>query len=1006
MINRRFFLKSVTAGTALATLGHVPEAKAMMQKLMPDASFCLESGRALPLIAEADLVVVGGSSRAVAAAVAAARTGAKVFLIASLSYPGDDICGSFLYDLKKGEQPETALARKVFLQAAHPTPLYVKSVLENELINHNIGFLYSSFVTNLLTDPTGRPSGVVIANRSGRQAIRCKAIIDATHTASVARMSGVTLTPFNVEKQSFQYTVVGNKVKEDPQIRKAEVLPFTFQNNGKEYPVTRYTFEFAPKDNSYATLNEIEQTIRDLTWDPDQGDSADQLWYIPGSSIYGRQSYQDSFTEVRDIPYEAFCPKQTDAIRVLGPCADIARSTVDTLMRPVHAMAMGDILGEYVAGEIAALPMPEEVKLLPSSGKATDYGQIGERLQPLRPSTTLGTIHSQRDALPVLGTYDVVVMGGGTAGAPAGISAARQGAKTLVLEYLHGLGGIGTLGLIGIYWDGYREGFTVEIDKGVRDMAPLDHPRQRKEWKNSYNADWKMEWYRRELRKAGAEIWFGVLGCGALVEDNVVKGLVVATPEGRGVILANKVIDSTGSADIAIAAGASFSYTGKESIAVQGAGLSKIGPTDYYNNNDWAFIDDTDILNVTGIYVQAKVKHAGQYDIVKLPQTRERRRVVGDYTISVYDVLNHRHYSDTISYHKSSFDTHGMIIDPYFILSPPMVRHTIYDADVPLRSLLPKGLEGIIVTGLGASAHRDAMPVIRMQSCLQDQGYAVGYLAAMCVREKKKIRKIDLKKVQRSLVQMGNLPARVLQDRDFKGYENKELEQAAQTVADNYKGLEILLTEPRKCITLLSKQMEQTTLPEERVMLASVLCILGDARYASVLEEKIRSYTQWDEGWHYTGMGQFGMCLSRLDALLMALGNARQESSLPVILEKAALLQPEDYFSHFRALTMALESIKSREAVSALAQMLTLPGMRYHSIGSYEEARENVVPNVEDVSTRNKALKELHVARALYLCGDADSLGEKVLKRYADGLEGHYARYASELLQLRTDSAK
>ncbi|MCQ5300147.1 hypothetical protein NE644_22370 [Blautia wexlerae] len=30
-------------------------------------------------------------------------------------------------------------------------------------------------------------------------------------------------------------------------------------------------------------------------------------------------------------------------------------------------------------------------------------------------------------------------MGGGTAGASAGISAAKQGANTLVFEYLHGL---------------------------------------------------------------------------------------------------------------------------------------------------------------------------------------------------------------------------------------------------------------------------------------------------------------------------------------------------------------------------------------------------------------------------------------------------------------------------------------------------------------------------------------------------------------------------------------
>ena len=54
-----------------------------------------------------------------------------------------------------------------------------------------------------------------------------------------------------------------------------------------------------------------------------------------------------------------------------------------------------------------------------------------------------------------------------------------------------------------------------------------------------------------------------------------------------------------------------------------------------------------------------------------MPQTRERRRIIGEHIISVYDVINQRRYSDTISFHKSSFDTHGMIIDPYFILNPP-----------------------------------------------------------------------------------------------------------------------------------------------------------------------------------------------------------------------------------------------------------------------------------------------------------------------------------------------
>ena len=110
------------------------------------------------------------------------------------------------------------------------------------------------------------------------------------------------------------------------------------------------------------------------------------------------------------------------------------------------------------------------------------------------------------------------------------------------------------MGRIGIYWDGYREGFTKEIDKGVKEMAPCDHPRQL-HGDDRFPFDWKTEWYRREIRKAGGRIWFGVFGAGAYTEDGKVKGVLVATPEGLGVVLADIVIDSTGSGDIAIAAG-------------------------------------------------------------------------------------------------------------------------------------------------------------------------------------------------------------------------------------------------------------------------------------------------------------------------------------------------------------------------------------------------------------------------------------------------------------------
>lgn len=998
MITRRDFLKVTAAGGALASLGNVTEAKATLQAVVPDSALCHESARKIPVIAEADLVVCGGSSRAVAAAVAAAKAGSTVYLVGYMPYLGDDICGSHLYERGKDEPLQTALARKLFPGKGYPTPLHIKKVLEDELIDNQVGFLYSSYVTNVLTDASGKPAGVVIANRSGRQAIRCKAVIDATHNAAVANLFGAARKPFEAGAQEFQYTVVGNTPKEAPEIVHTEKLPLPITVGNKSYPATRYTFRLPLGDDSYAALMEAEHTIRTLTWDLEQVDSSDLLWYIPQQTIISEQSCREHPASIRKLPMQSFKSGNIANLWILGPCAEIPRDSAACLMRPANALFIGEILGEQIAGQIKVLSMPAQALVRQGTGKASHYGQIGELLTPLRPSAQQGWVDSPAGALPVWGSYDVIVLGGGTAGASAGISAARQGANTLLLEYLHALGGLSTVGMIGRYWDGFRGGFTAQIDKAVYEMAPPDHPRRLPQPDTEFPADWKIEWYRRELLKAGGKLWYGVLGCGALTENKEVKGVVVSTPFGRGVILSKVLIDSTGSADIAIAAGAPFDYTGKKTIAVQGAGTGKWAPGDHYNNNDWLFVDDTDILDVSRAYIQAKTKLAGQYDLVKMPQTRERRRIIGDYTISVYDVINHRRYPDTLSFHKSSFDTHGMITDPFFILNPPEKRHKIYDADVPLRCLLPEGLEGILTTGLGASAHRDAMPVIRMQPCLQNQGYAVGYLSALCIKENKSLRKVDLKKVQQHLVKIGNLPERVLTDKAFKGYSNAEMQKAAVRVTDHYQGLEILLTDHVRCLRLISKQMSEAVLPQEKIILASILCMLGDSSQSAVLADAVRDYAAWDEGWHYTGMGQFGMCLSPLDALITALGNAKEAATLPIVLDKAKRLEPEDYLSHFRAIAMATEAIGSKEAVPVLAELLTAPGVRGHAIGSYAEARSSAVPDLNDVSTRNRALKELHLARALYQCGDKDQIGETVLRQYAKGLQGHYARYANELL--------
>ena len=148
MLTRRDFLKVTAIGGAFASIGSMNEAKAAVKPVLPDEAFAYESGRKIPLIAETDLVVVGGSARAVAAAVAAAKSGCRVFLVCDLPYLGEEICASHLYEREKGEELRTALSRRIFQSASIPTPMTVKKVLEDALIDNGVKFLYSSYATN------------------------------------------------------------------------------------------------------------------------------------------------------------------------------------------------------------------------------------------------------------------------------------------------------------------------------------------------------------------------------------------------------------------------------------------------------------------------------------------------------------------------------------------------------------------------------------------------------------------------------------------------------------------------------------------------------------------------------------------------------------------------------------------------------------------------------------------------------------------------------------------
>ncbi len=864
-------------------------------------------------------------------------------------------------------------------------PLQIKRALDEALLAAGVRFLYGSVATDVLRDETGTPAGIAMANRAGRQAVVAKVIIDATDRAWVARMAGAAFRPFPAGAQTAQRVVVGGEARTGEGME-ARVIPPPFRRGSQTYDLIAYTLKLPLADGGWGSWAEAEQRARDVTYHPDQQFTSDMLFQVPPDAMKGQAQESGGWPGVPGLPLGAFQPVDVPHVFVLGGCADLPRDQAAKLLRPLALMDMGARIGQAAAEQAKRRGAPKGVKVTRKPGKVTGdavvAGEVREFLGGVRPTQTLPRIPQEQRTLPVLGEYDVVVIGGGTSGAPAGIAAARQGAKTLVVEYLYGLGGVGTLGAISSYYWGNRVGFTKEVP-GERNW-PIEQ---------------RMEWWRSELRKAGGELWFGTLGCGALVDDGRVRGAVVATPEGRGVVLADVVIDATGNADVAAAAGAPCVYTDGSDIAMQGTGLParRLGAS--YTNTDYTIVDETDMMDVWHVFVYAKVKAGKAFDLGQLIDTRERRRIVGDYTISVLDQVNQRTFPDTVVETYSNFDTHGYTIDPYFALVNPDKKG--WRTHMPLRAFLPKGLEGILVVGLGVSAHRDAIPVIRMQPDIQNGGYAAGVAAAMAAKKGVPPRQIDVRALQRHLVKVGNLPESVLKEEDTYPMPTDQIGEAVASAKDGYKGVGILLAHPDLALPRLREAYGAVTSDQHKLIYAHILAVLGDETGLDALTSAVQAAPELGEGWHYKSAGQFGHNMSRLDTLIYALGCTGDRRALPALLGKLKLLSPEEAFSHHRAIALALEKIGDPAAAAPLAALLAKPGYRGHTLTTVDKAidRERKSPEWATTVPRSLAIRELLLGRALYRCGDKDGIGRAILTAYTKDLRGHLARHAHAVLE-------
>lgn len=381
------------------------------------------------------------------------------------------------------------------------------------------------------------------------------------------------------------------------------------------------------------------------------------------------------------------------------------------------------------------------------------------------------TIEVGGEELPVLGRTQVVVVGGGPAGAMAAIAAGRQGARVTLVEPQPFLGGVATGGAIHYYYWGVNGGLQDELDRRDHELGERIAAATR-----GFHPEARKVELERMAEEAGVELRLRTCAVGAVMDGAVVRGVVVDGPQGRGAILADVTIDCTGDADVAAMAGAQFDY-GREGDGLAMAysltpGVSREQWQVWHANYDAGWVDPTDPWDYARGFLDAR-RYLWRQDYAAADRMyfcapvlglRESRQVVGDYVLTLDDLFAGLRCGDTIGRVRSHYDNHARD----YLTESHQARVWVdvtgnwkagMECDLPYRCLLPRGIEGLLVAGRCISQTHDAEQALRMQKDMQRIGEAAGIAAALAALQGATPRAVDLAALQRELIKSGVLTA-------------------------------------------------------------------------------------------------------------------------------------------------------------------------------------------------------------------------------------------------------
>ncbi len=413
--------------------------------------------------------------------------------------------------------------------------------------------------------------------------------------------------------------------------------------------------------------------------------------------------------------------------------------------------------------------------------------------------------------LTVKDEVDVLVLGSGPAGVSAAICAARQGAKTMLIEQCGCVGGIATAGLMS-HWTGNTRGGIYEeiIEKSKEDGF---NPQR-------INPEKLKTVLLEMLSKADVKLMLYTFASKPIMEGEKITGVIVESKSGREVIFAKIIIDATGDGDIAAKCGVPY-IKGRESDGkMQPATLMfKVGGVDesrgvfpeaFEQNPDVPMgkiqdlarehipfpaghallytstlpgivtcnmtncvdIDgtDTDSLTKAELVCRSQIDYIVRFlqsyvpgfencyalSSASLMGIRETRHFEGEYTLTEDDILTSRQFEDWAVLNAAfNFDVHNITGSGLDKTGVQEKFPEIKGYSIPYRCFVPKRVDNLLLAGRDISGTHIAHSNYRAMPICANMGQAVGTAAALCVKTGAAPRKLDVKLLQSELTKQG-----------------------------------------------------------------------------------------------------------------------------------------------------------------------------------------------------------------------------------------------------------